>query len=75
MKSLTKNQVEKFAKIHIAVHLSGIDGIAFDDCGLNEADVQKCLNGVYKLAHKISNRLPTNFGTTKAILDYVRSNF
>jgi hypothetical protein len=75
MKKLTKIQAEKFAKIHIAVHSSGIDGSAFDDCGLSEDEIQKCVDAVVKLSDKIGKGLPANFGHNGDILKYVRTNF
>jgi hypothetical protein len=75
MKKLTKRQLEKFAQIHIAVHSSGIDGSAFDDCNLNEDEIQKCVDAVVSLSNKIRKNLPANFGHNVEILEYVRNHF
>jgi hypothetical protein len=72
---LTKRQLEKFARIHIAVHSSYIDGSAFDDCGLSEDEIEKCVNAVSSLSDKIRKNLPGNFVHNKEILEYVRKHF
>ena len=61
--------------MHIAIHGSAIDGSAFIECELNEDETQKCVDAVADLCNKIGKRLPTNFGSNKELLEYVRANF
>ena len=75
MKKLTKKQLEKFAKMHLMIHGAAIDGTAFDECGLNEDEEQKCVDAVVDLCKKVGKGLPSNFGSNKGLLEYVRANF
>lgn len=75
MKKLTKKQLEKFAQIHIAVHSSYIDLFAFENCGLDEDEIQRCVHAVRCYSNKIIKNLPSNFAHNAEILKYVRTHF
>lgn len=75
MSKLTKKQLEKFAILHLTIFGSGIDGSAFEKCELSEDEIQKCVDAVIDLCNKIRKQLPSDFGSNKELLDYVRANF
>lgn len=63
-----------FAIMHISIHALSFDGSGFDDCGLDDDEIQKCVDAVHSLAIKISKKYPVNMGHNNEILNFVRNN-
>lgn len=76
MGKLTKNQIKRIALLHSATLLDNAEVTMFEEDSVVSPEEQDLiLNQIYLIASKLSKGMPLGLGSTKNIVDFVKTNF